>query len=105
MESFQSSPLLVYRVDAKTGKEELVRGIKFGGTPLVALDKIVATGDDPKVFNGFCGAESGMVPVGLISPSLLLSEIEIAKEPTGSLKPPILPPPYEDQDQPQSPEL
>jgi len=105
MESFQSSPLLVYRVDARTGEEELVRGVKFGGTPLVALDKIVATGDDPAVFNGFCGAESGMVPVGLVSPSLLLSEIEIAKEPAGSLKPPILPPPYEGEDNPESPEL
>ncbi|MBD3285332.1 TldD/PmbA family protein [candidate division WOR-3 bacterium] len=105
MESFQSSPLLVYRVDAKTGKEELVRGVKFGGTPLVALDKIVATGDDPDVFNGYCGAESGMVPVGLVSPSLLLSEIEVAKEPAGKLKTPILSPPYQGEEETTSPEL
>ncbi|MBN2380392.1 TldD/PmbA family protein [candidate division WOR-3 bacterium] len=105
MESFQSFPLLVYRVDANTGEEELVRGVKFGGTPLVALDKIVATGDDPAVFNGHCGAESGSVPVGLVSPSLLLSEIEVAKQPAGNLKPPILPPPYQGEDEPGSPEM
>jgi len=105
MESFQSFPLLVYRVDAKTGSQELVRGVKFGGTPLVALDKIVASGDDPEVFNGYCGAESGAVPVGLVSPSILLSEIEIAKQPAGSEKPPILPPPSGEEVDNQSPEL
>lgn len=93
MELFQSNPLLVYRVDVKTGKEELVRGIKFGGTPLAALNKIMAAGDDPEVFNGFCGAESGSVPVGLVSPSILLSEIEIAKDAASNRKPPILPSP------------
>jgi predicted Zn-dependent protease len=94
MEVFQSYPFLVYRVDAKTGKEELVRGVKFGSTPLVSLDKIMSTGDDPEVFSGFCGAESGAVPVALIAPSILLSEIEIGKKPTGKKKPPILPPPF-----------
>ncbi|TKJ43241.1 peptidase U62 [candidate division TA06 bacterium B3_TA06] len=105
MESYQSYPLLVYRVDARTGKEELVRGVKFGGTPLVSLDKIVATGDDPEVFNGHCGAESGVVPVGIISPSILLSEIEIAKQPAGIQKPPILPPPSGEEVDNQSPEF
>lgn len=94
MEAFQSMPLLVYRVDAKTGKETLVRGVKFGSTPLVVLDKIEATGNDPAVFNGFCGAESGSVPAALVAPSLLLSEIEIAKTVAGKTKPPILPPPF-----------
>ncbi len=94
MDVFQSKPLLVYKVDAKTGKETLVRGVKFGGTPLVGLDKILAAGDDPKVFNGFCGAESGYVPQANAAPSVLLSEIEVAKTPTTKSKPPILPPPF-----------
>jgi predicted Zn-dependent protease len=94
MEAFQSMPLVVFRVDALTGKEELVRGVKFGSTPLMVLDKIEATGDDPAAFNGFCGAESGSVPVALIAPSLLLSEVEIAKTSAGKTKPPILPPPF-----------
>ncbi len=94
MASFLEIPLLVYRVEVKTGEEELVRGVKFGGTPLISLDKIIAVGDDPKVFNGFCGAESGAVPVGLVAPSILMSEIEIAKKSTSKQKPPILPPPF-----------
>jgi len=105
MEAFESNPVLVYRVDARTGSQELVRGVKFGGTPLVALGKIMATGDDPRVFNGYCGAESGAVPVGLVSPSILLSEIEIAKQPAGIQKPPILPPPSGEEVDNQSPEL
>ena len=32
-------------------------------TPLVSISKVLATGDDYQVFNGFCGAESGYVPV------------------------------------------
>ena len=105
MASYQSNPLLVYRVDARTGQQELVRGVKFGGTPLVSLEKIAATGDDPRVFNGFCGAESGFIPVALVSPSILLSEIEIAKEPAGNQKPPILPPPFGEENGNQSPEM
>lgn len=94
MEAFQSMPLVVYRVDARTGTEELVRGVKYGSTPLVVLDKIEAAGDDPAAFNGFCGAESGSVPAALVAPSLLLSELEIAKIATGKTKPPILTPPF-----------
>lgn len=105
MEAFESNPVLVYRIDAKTGSQELVRGVKFGGTPLTVLGKIAATGDDPRVFNGFCGAESGFIPVALVSPSILLSEIEIAKEPAGIQKPPILPPPFGEENGNQSPEM
>lgn len=104
MEVYQSYPLLAYRIDSRTGEEELVRGIRFGGTPLSGLEKIVAAGDDPVAFNGFCGAESGIIPVGLVSPSILVSEIEIAKEPAGNQKPPILPPPDEGEED-TSPEL
>lgn len=94
MDVFQSKPLLVYKVDAKTGKETLVRGVKFGGTPLVGLDKILAAGDDPKIFNGYCGAESGMILQADAAPSVLLSEIEVAKTPATKSKLPLLPPPF-----------
>jgi len=93
MEAFQSQPIIVYKIDAETGEEKMVRGIKFGGTPLMSLDKVIAAGDDPKVFNGFCGAESGSIPVALVAPSILLSEIEVTKTPETREKPPILPPP------------
>ena len=56
---------MVYRVDAATGAETLVRGVEMVGTPLSALNKIIATSDEVGVFNGYCGAESGYVPVVL----------------------------------------
>jgi hypothetical protein len=66
------------------------------GTPLAALTKIVATGDTPEVFNGYCGAESGSVPVAAASPAILISEMEVQKKETSTDRPPILPPPAHD---------
>ncbi len=96
MDVFQSKPLLVYKVDAKTGEETLVRGVKFGGTPLTGLDKILAAGNDPAIFNGYCGAESGMILQADAAPSILLSEIEVAKVMASKTKPPVLPPPFKE---------
>ncbi len=95
-QAFQMLPLVVYRVYADGRPDELVRGVDIAGTPLVSLTKIVATGDTPEVFNGFCGAESGSVPVAAVSPSILISEIEVQKKETATDKPPILPPPHHD---------
>jgi hypothetical protein len=43
------------------------------------------------VFNGYCGAESGNVPVSAVSPALLVSEIEIEKKYKSQDRPPLLP--------------
>ena len=59
-QAFKGQPRLVYRVDAKTGAETLVRGVEMVGTPLTTVSRIVATSDTEGVFNGFCGAESGL---------------------------------------------
>ena len=67
------------------------------GTPLAGFMKILAAGDDPAVFNGTCGAESGAVPVSAVSPSLLISEMEVEKVAKSQAKAPILPPPYGDK--------
>ena len=53
----------------------------------------MATGDDTAVFNGYCGAESGFVPVSAVSPSILVSEIEVEKRAQETDRPPLLPPP------------
>jgi predicted Zn-dependent protease len=91
-------PRLVYRVDAKTGKEQLVRGVRLVGTPLIVLNRIVAAGDDPALANAFfCGAESGWVPVDQIAPSVLVSEVELQRLPEDRVRPPILPSPFHDQ--------
>lgn len=91
--AFNVMPLVVYRVYADGRPDELVKGVDIIGTPITSLTKIIEAGDDVAVFNGLCGAESGSVPVGAASPSLLLSEIEVQKKNLSRARPPLLPPP------------
>jgi len=95
-QAFQVEPLVVYKVYADGRPDELVRGVDIVGTPLAALTKIVATGDTTEVFNGYCGAESGYVPVSAAAPAILTSELEVQKKQTSTDRPPILPPPAHD---------
>lgn len=97
-QAFKVLPLMVYRVYADGRPDEVVRGVDIVGTPLTCFSKIITAGDDSEVFNGTCGAESGMVPVAAISPSILVSEIEVEKRFKGQEKPPILPPPLHDKE-------
>jgi predicted Zn-dependent protease len=92
IQAFKVRPVIVYRV-LPDGREELVRGVDLEGTPLTALSTILAAGNDFAVFNGYCGAESGWVPVSAASPSLLVGQMEVARKPKGHDRPPILPPP------------
>jgi TldD protein len=98
-QAFQVLPLVVYKVYADGRPDQLVRGVDIVGTPLVSLTKIVATGDTPDIFNGYCGAESGSVPVSAVAPAILISEMEVQKKETSTDKPPILPPPGHDPEE------
>ena len=93
LQAFTVIPLVVYRVYPDGRPDELVRGVDIVGTPLASFAKIVATSNHSEVFNGYCGAESGSVPVSAVSPALLVSEIEIQKKDRGAEKPPVLPRP------------
>src|SRR6202521_5269467 len=96
-QAFQVLPVLVYKVYADGRPDELVRGVDIVGTPLAALTRIVATGDQEHVFNGTCGAESGSVPVAAVAPAIIFSEMEVQKRAHAHERPPILPPPgFED---------
>jgi len=95
-QAFQVTPLVVYKVFADGRPDQIVRGVNIVGTPLVSLTKIVATGDKQEIFNGYCGAESGSVPVSAVAPAILISEMEFAKKETSTDRPPILPPPAHD---------
>jgi predicted Zn-dependent protease len=100
-QAFQVMPLIVYRVYVDGRPDELVRGVSIVGTPQAALNRITATGTDREVFNGECGAESGIngecgaesgsIPVSAIAPAMLVSEIETQRQPQGTSRPPILP--------------
>jgi predicted Zn-dependent protease len=93
-QTFKVIPLLVYRVYSDGRPDEVVRGVDIVGTPLASFAKIIAAGDDYDIFNGTCGAESGWVPVSGVSPSILVSEIEVEKKFKEQEKLPILPPPH-----------
>lgn len=102
LQAFTVIPLVVFRVYADGRPDELVRGADIVGTPLASFAKILATSDKTDVFNGFCGAESGSVPVSAISPAILISEIEIQRKEQSQDRPPLLPRPQVEQ--PTAPE-
>lgn len=93
-QAFKGTPRMVVRVDVRDGKETLVRGVEIVGTPLSSINKVLATGKKEGVFNGFCGAESGMVPVSTVAPAVLLQEIELQRSMEGKDRPPLLPSPF-----------
>lgn len=89
-QAFKVLPIVVFRVYVDGRPDELVRGVDIVGTPLTCFSKILCTADDPDVFNGVCGAESGSVPVSAIAPSILVEQIEIEKKQKAQDRPPIL---------------
>lgn len=95
--AFNVQPLVVYRIYTD-GREEYVRGLDLIGTPLTTMSRIEAGASDYDTFNGYCGAESGRIPVSAVSPSILISQIETQKTSASRAKPPILPNPVERDD-------
>jgi TldD protein len=93
LQAFTVVPLVVYRVFADGRPDEMIRGVDIVGTPLASFQKILATSDTAEVFNGYCGAESGSIPVSAVSPAILVSEIETQKKENSQARPPLLPRP------------
>jgi TldD protein len=92
--SFNVLPLMVYRI-YPDGHEEVIRGADLIGTPLTTFSKIVAADKNVAVFNGFCGAESGSVPVSASSPAIYVTQIEVQKKAKSQERIPLLPAPFE----------
>ncbi len=86
----------VYLVDVETGEQRRVRDVELIGTPLAALQRIVAFGGAQEVDEGYCYAESGSIPVSGTAPALLLSEIEVQQGSNTGYHEPLLPPPFAD---------
>jgi TldD protein len=84
-------PLLIYRVYVSDGHEELVRGGHIEGLTLRTLRNMVAAGSDSSVFTfmqnpagGFAGTALGSfgsiqggIPSAIVTPSLLLDEVDV----------------------------
>ena len=93
LNSFNVTPLEVYRVFADGRPDQLVRGVDLIGTPLSMFSNIAAAGNKPSVFTGVCGAESGWVPVTASSPTIFVSKIETQRRAQARDIAPILPSP------------
>jgi TldD protein len=90
---FNINPTEVYKVYVDGRPDELVIGVELIGTPLTMFSNILAAGDKRDVFTGFCGAESGRVPVTTVAPAIFVEKIETQKTPEYESKLPLLPDP------------
>ncbi|MBI2933914.1 MAG: hypothetical protein HYY16_19895 [Planctomycetes bacterium] len=84
-------PVLLYRVNVENGREELARGAQFGKLTLRTLRDIEVTGDADRAHPTLRGMNS----VGfIVTPSVLLKEIEIQKPGQETEKTPALKNPF-----------
>lgn len=93
LNSFNVTPLEVYRIYVDGRPDQLVRGVDLIGTPLSMFSNIKAAGDTPSTFTGQCGAESGWVPVTANSPMIFCTKIETQRRQKSTDLPPVLPAP------------
>ena len=95
-----TSPILVYKIYAEGGRQELVRGANIVGLSARTLKDIVAAGSDSYVLNksesggsaqGIMSIFSGGagIPCSVIAPSVLFEELEL-KRGTGPVRKPAL---------------
>lgn len=92
---FNVSPVEVFRVYVDGRPDELVRGVDLIGTPLSMFSHIAAAGNEPTIFTGSCGAESGWVPVACASPEIYVTQIETQRRQKAKMTPPFLSAPGE----------
>jgi TldD protein len=84
-----NTPRLLYRIYAKDGREELVRGAVFNELDIRALrNDLVALGNDPLVSN-----RTGGIGQTIVAPSLLFDELEVKRADTSKEKLPEYPAP------------
>lgn len=93
---FKGEPAEVWLLDVQTRDKRRVRDVELIGTPLAALQRVVAFGGSTGADRGHCYAESGSIPVSGRCPALLLSEIELQQRSSSGYHEPLLPPPFAD---------
>ena len=85
-------PLVVYRLEH--GKETLVRGLLLENLLPRSLKDITAVGADATVYNFLeGGAGFSGVPTTIISPPLLVSDVDVRRQTGRNRKPPLYPSP------------
>ena len=68
------SPIYVYKVHVEDGREEPVRGLEFLDVETRALKRILAAGTQRKAYNSLRG-----IGRSIISPAILMEELELKK--------------------------
>ena len=100
-------PLLVYKVYAKDGREEMIRGARLIGLNTRALRNLAGVGNDNFVYNymqstfagfagtalGAFGSAQGGLPASVVAPSLLFEELEVRGARGEPKRLPLLPAP------------
>lgn len=101
-----NSPALVYKISAKDGKEELVRGLDVGDLDHGDFKNIRAAGDDYfvyhklitgssySIFGSALGSRGAGFPASIVAPSVLFEEVEFKKRKGKKSKPPLMKHPY-----------
>jgi predicted Zn-dependent protease len=85
-------PLVAYRVVG--GKEELVRGLALENLVPRTLKDVSAVGKDPIVYNYMdLGAGFSGIPSSIVTPALLVSDVDVRKLVGKNRKPPLYAPP------------
>lgn len=90
---------LVYRVDVETGKETVARITPFSGVGVGTMRDIVAMGNDTQAYSLFRQDSSAEYDaLSIITPSILVKELDLQKSEKDSEKPPLLSNPYFEKD-------
>jgi predicted Zn-dependent protease len=106
-----TSPVMMYRVFVKDGREELVRGISLSELTVGDLKDIAAVGKDYYVHHRLLTGARGMssyfsfifsmsgegdmgIPGSIVAPSVLFEELEFKKTTETRKNPPLLPHPF-----------
>jgi predicted Zn-dependent protease len=92
-------PVLLYKVTVADGKEELVRGAQFSNLTMRVLRDITATGNDMAAYpmvtmNSIGYSHSAPVLSTVVTPSILVQEVELQKSSKQTELLPILKDPY-----------
>jgi hypothetical protein len=93
--------LQIVKVTTSDGREEPVRGLRFGSIPWTTFKDVVATSAERTLLSYRAGSSgvyvapgaSGSAVVSIIAPSMLFEELEIQKVKEIVQKPPVVPSP------------
>jgi TldD protein len=90
-----SSPAVAYKISVDGERCELIRGLDFSAVTTRVLRDICATGDADFVYNSLFRDDQGnQYPISIVTPSILVEEMELIADDTKPRKLPIVKHPF-----------